>query len=145
MPEFPQLKYFEEPIQYCKIIMRKKILEDISFSEEVAGSIKTVYSSESDDRLDEFMSENAMIEKVSLFLSEVSFGSVSRRDMLKSSVHDHGTSFVQSNFENAVSSFVKKEIIEKKNNAVGSVGLRSMSVQPKLHVGFNYPLRAKDF
>ena len=108
MPELVQLKHLSEPISYSKV-RKSKPLEDLSYSEEIAGSVKTVYSSsDTDERIDDFMSEAAMIEKVSLFLSEASIHTPVSKDMLKSSMHQHDQSFRESNLNSFHSSFHKK-------------------------------------
>ena len=97
MPELPQLVHLTEPILYSKVA-KAKANDNISYSEEIAGSVKTVYSSsDSDDRYNDFMNEDEMIQKVSLFLSEVSIHSGTDKCMLNSSLHNHTHSFLVDN------------------------------------------------
>lgn len=56
MPELPQLKHLQHPIYYNQVC-RKNAINDISYSEEVVGSIKTLYSSsDQNERVEEFIS-----------------------------------------------------------------------------------------
>ncbi|CAI2367322.1 unnamed protein product [Moneuplotes crassus] len=97
MPELDCLKHLKCPIPYSSV--KKKSLSDVSYSEEIPGSINTVYSSESNNRIDDFMSENAVLEKVSGFLNEASFESPTEKNLLASSMHDHEDSIVELDFE----------------------------------------------
>ena len=109
MPELPQLRHLIEPILYSKV-RKIKLDNDISYSEEIAGSVKTVYSSsDNDEGIDDYMNEAEMIAKVSEFLSQASIHSGTDKDMLSSSFHDHTNSFLFFNSE------VKEIISEKKD------------------------------
>lgn len=54
-----------------------------------------MYSESEDDRLNDYLSEQAMIEKVSVFLSEATIDVPTDRDMLKSSFHKHENSILE--------------------------------------------------
>lgn len=149
MPELEELKHLVEPIPFSKV-KKVKFADNISFSEEVAGSIRTVYSSsDNDERIDDFMSEAAMIEKVSLFLSEASFDISTNRDMLKSSVHDHDLSIVNSYKDSFQSNDTKPDIgislvgATNRNKKFSAFNHRSMSAQHKFSKSFNYSPRLK--
>ena len=135
MPELPQLRHLTEPILYSKV-RKIKIADNISYSEEIAGSVKTVYSSsDNDERIDAFMNEDDMVQKVSLFLSEISIFSGSNKNMLNSSIHNHTHSLLINNndaFESELSIKNKKNISNKEKKNASSLNLRSMSVQKQI-------------
>ena len=144
MPELPNLKNFIEPIPFSKF-SKKSTFDNISYSEELAGSIKTVYSSSDDERIDDFMSEAEMVEKVSNFLEDASIHTPTERDLLQSSMHDHSCSFINSQLDSVHSSERKKCKNQMSNTMVVSSNLksfwstsRSVSVQNKIKRRFDY-------
>ena len=138
MPELLLLKDLTEPISYNKI-WKKKVNDNISYSEEIAGSVKTVYSSSDNDRIEDFMNEEEMIAKVSEFLSVASIHSGTNKDMLASSFHEHTYSFSLFNNETLNLSVDKKNLNSfNLNQNKGLSKLRPQSTQKRLFLTFNY-------
>jgi hypothetical protein len=88
------------------------------------------------------MSETAMIEKVSVFLSNASFDSHTDRDLLETSVHDHDLSIVNLYTSRCVSNSTKPEVEigldgnVKKDEKLKHVYGRSTSVLHKIQQKF---------
>jgi hypothetical protein len=88
------------------------------------------------------MSETAMIEKVSVFLSNASFDSHTDRDLLETSVHDHDLSIVNLYTSRCVPNSIKPEVEigldehVKKDETLKHFNSRSTSVLHKVEQKF---------
>ncbi|CAI2368970.1 unnamed protein product [Moneuplotes crassus] len=131
MPDLECLKHLNCPILYK--LVKKKSLSDVSYSEEICGSVRTVYSSESDDRIDDFMTEGEMLQKVSDFLNFANFSIPSEQDKLASSDHSHRDSIVELDFdgENVVLfKLIRPSASRVKKNRLRRIN-KTMIVDPK--------------
>ena len=88
MPDLPQLSHLLGPT-YMKNLKVKPYVLDISYSEEVAGSVVTIHSkesSESEDLGGGSMKESEICRKCEQFLSHLNyFDQISQQDLLLSS------------------------------------------------------------
>lgn len=148
MPIVPCLRHLKSDYIPFKKVKKLKFSDSISYTEEIAGSVKTVYSSESDDRFDDYMSEAAMIEKVSIFLSEASIDTPPSENKLESSMHDHDQSLRFENFDSFLNSRLDKcrqDPLCKTHKRVMTASLfgsKSVSARNKFYSSFaNTPVK----